>query len=260
MRTCKNFRWMIIPLLFVLLLALASCMNDKVKAPEDQTGSQPAVDVTVGVEKDNHPWFYTGEDSRGKGIYADLVGEIMKDQGLSYRFLELDPVAAREALEAGSINCYLGSLLAPVGEELGLWQSPVLFQSALSLAVPKDSSLSGPADLAGRQIAAAKGGPEERYALILAGKYQADLVTFPSSRDVLADTDQGLSAALAADYAWLKEKGEAWSILESSGDMVKTHCFYTLDQDPCAAKLSEGISRLTDSGRLTEFTALIPQP
>ncbi len=260
MRTYKCHKYILISLLFALVIALASCMNDKVKAPEDQTESQKPVDVTVGVEKDNSPWFYAGEDGKGKGIYADLVREIMKDQGLSYRFLELDPVAAREALEAGSINCYLGSLLAPVGEELGLWQSQPLFQSALCLAVAKDSGLSGPEDLAGRQLAAAKGGSEERYALALAGKYQAFLVTFPSNRDALADTDQGLSAAAVGDYAWLASKGEAYRILAVSGDQVKVHCFYSLDQAPCAGSLSEGISRLTDSGRLNDLAAQIPQP
>ena len=149
---------MLLAVLVFGLLLLTSCMNDKVKAPEDGNVSEKTADIIVGVEGEHAPWFYTDKDGRPAGIYADLFRELSKADGFSYAFVEVGPTAARPALKAGTIHCYLGTLVPPTGESLGLWQSDNLFASALCLAVPKDSAITEPAGIKGKEAAAKTAG------------------------------------------------------------------------------------------------------
>ena len=245
--------------LFSILL-LASCMNDKVMGPESGNVSEETADIIVGVEKEHAPWFRTGKDGKGEGIYADLLREMAKKAGFSYAFLEVDPPAAKAALQAGTIHCYLGTLVPPTGEKLGLWQSDLLFHSSLCLAVPRDSTITEPAGIKGKEVAAVKGTPEERYAGFLSGSYHSVPVTFPSQRDVLKDLEQGLSAAAASDFACIKAEEEDCRILEVSDNMKNAHYFFTLKYDGQAKKLAKALKMIKKSGKLEELAGEIPQP
>ena len=260
MREDKNCKRMLLAVLVFGLLLLTSCMNDKVKAPEDGNVSEKTADIIVGVEGEHPPWFHTDKDGKAVGIYADLFRELSKADGFSYAFVETDPPAARSALKAGTIHCYLGTLVPPTGESLGLWQSDILFDSALCLAVPRDSAITEPAQIKGKEAAAVKGTSEERYASYLAGRYKALPVTFPSRKDVFTDVDQGLSAAAASDYVCVKEKGEAYRILEVSDSIKNAHCLFTLKYDRQAKKLAEALKSLKDSGKLEEIGSSVPRP
>ena len=254
----NQYKYAVLLLLAAGLLFLASCMNDKVLSPEEGTGSQRRADLVVGVEKAHAPWFRAGKDAKGHGIYADLVRELAEKEDLSYVFLEVDPVSAKPALEAGSIDCYLGTLAPAIGEDLGLWQSDPVFQSPLCLAVLQDSAMDGPAGIRDREVAAGRGTQEEGYALSLAGKYGAQPVTFPSERAALNDVEKKISSAAAADYACIRQKEKIFRVLEISDSIQNIHCFYTLNQNECAGRLADGITYLRDSGKLEEIAASIP--
>ena len=256
----KRYTRMLLALLFLGLLLLTSCMNDKVKAPEDGNSPEQTADIVVGVERDHAPWFQMDKDSKAAGIYADLFRELSQAGDFTYAFVEVDPAAARPALKAGTIHCYLGTLVPPTGETLGLWQSDVLFASALCLAVPRDSAITEPAGIKGKEAAAVKGTPEERYASNLAGRYKALPVTFPGQRDVFRDVEQGVSAAAASDYACVKEKGEDYRILEVSDSIKNAHCLFTLKYNSQAKKLAKAIKKIKESGKLEEMKSSVPKP
>ena len=260
MRKERTYRVVTLTVLLLSLLLLVSCMDDKVKAPESGNVSEEMADIIIGVEKEHAPWFWIDKDGKGKGIYADLLREMSKKAGFSYAFLPVDSPAAKAALQAGTIHCYLGSLVPPTGEKLGLWQSDLLFQSSLCLAVPGDSNITEPAGMKGKEAAAVKGTPGERYAVELAGKYHSIPVTFPSQSDVLRDIEQGLSAAAASDFACIKAEGEDYRILEVSDNIKNVHYFFTIKYDGRAKKLAKALKMIRKSGKLEDLAGKIPQP
>lgn len=250
---------MVLAALFLSLL-LVSCMDDKVKAPEGENASEKSADIIVGTEKEHAPWFRTGKKGKGEGIYADLLREMSRKGGFSYAFVEVDPTAAKAALQAGSIHCYLGTLVPPTGEKLGLWQSDLLFRSSMCLVVPGDSPITEPAGIQGKEVAAVKGTPEERYAADLSGRYHSYPATFPSQRDVRKDTGQGLSAAAVLDYACIKAAEEDYRVLEVSDNIKNAHYFFTSKYDGRAKKLAKALELIKESGKLEEIVGRIPRP
>lgn len=187
----------------LLLCLLAGCGSDTAKK-----GSQDA-DYVIGVAPDNAPYYSKDENGKETGFYVNFMKELEESLGkksaFSWRFEEVEPSAARQALSDGTIDGFLGDFALETGENTDrgdkntLSQSKSFYTSKSCILAAPGTKMSRLKNLKNKNIAAKAGTQEAKTAAYFAVKYEGTENAFSSMADIFADVESGYTQAVVLD-------------------------------------------------------------
>ena len=180
-----------------------------------------AEDYAIGTDTAFRPFEWTDETGTLVGIDVDIVNAIAKDQGFDCTIEPLGWDASIAACQAGQKDGMIaGASITDERKASGWVFSDGYYNATQSMAVAKDSDITGFDGLAGKQVAAKIGTMSMDYAQSLAETYGFTVSPFESSPDVYQAVLGGQCAAcfddtpIMADY--IKSNGVPIQLVEGT--------------------------------------------
>jgi polar amino acid transport system substrate-binding protein len=155
----KKINKIVLPILLILVLALAGCGGQQAQTDEKTVWQQikDAGVITVGNSPDYEPFEY--EDGQGNvvGFDVDLLALICEDLGIKYELVPITFENIETAVQTGQVNIGMsGFSITPERQQTFDFSTPY-FSGGQAIAVNPDSGYKTIADLAGKTITAGMG-------------------------------------------------------------------------------------------------------
>lgn len=191
----------------VMLLSLASCGSSKYVIYSDNAFA---------------PFeFYDEESESYIGVDMEILDAIAKDQGIEYEVKNEGFDAAMGAVQSGQADAMIAGMTINDERKKTFDFSDGYFEDGSVMVVAADSTLSSPADLKGKLVAAKKGTTSTDYAESIKEEYGFDLTYFEDSPTMYQAVINGTAAACFEDFSvigWaIKNEGVQLKVV---GDVV----------------------------------------
>ena len=186
----------------ILSLVLAALMCVSLVACGGQTEK---ADYVIATDKGFSPFEFQDADGNIVGIDMDILAAIAEDQGFTYDLQYVGWDAAIAACQAGQANGMIaGASITDERKESGWIFSDGYYDATQGMAVAKDSTVTGFADLQGKKVAVKNGTMSNQYAESIKDEYGFEVVTFSTSPDMYQAVMGGQVEACLDDTPILK--------------------------------------------------------
>ena len=186
----------------ILSLVLAALMCVSLVACGGQTAEK---DYVIATDKGFSPFEFQDADGNIVGIDMDILAAIAEDQGFTYDLQYVGWDAAIAACQAGQANGMIaGASITDARKESGWIFSDGYYDATQGMAVAKDSTVTGFADLKGKKVAVKNGTMSNQYAESIKDEYGFEVVTFSTSPDMYQAVMGGQVEACLDDTPILK--------------------------------------------------------
>ena len=186
----------------ILSLVLAALLCVSLVACGGQTEK---ADYVIATDKGFSPFEFQDADGNIVGIDMDILAAIAEDQGFTYDLQYVGWDAAIAACQAGQANGMIaGASITDERKESGWIFSDGYYDATQGMAVAKDSTVTGFADLQGKKVAVKNGTMSNQYAESIKDEYGFEVVTFSTSPDMYQAVIGGQVEACLDDTPILK--------------------------------------------------------
>lgn len=186
----------------ILSVVLAALMCVSLVACSDTTEN---ADYVIATDKGFSPFEFQDADENIVGIDMDILAAIAEDQGFTYDLQYVGWDAAIAACQAGQADGMIaGASITDERIESGWIFSNGYYDATQGMAVAKDSTVTGFADLAGKKVAVKNGTMSNQYAESIKNEYGFEVVTFSTSPDMYQAVIGGQVDACLDDTPILK--------------------------------------------------------
>jgi polar amino acid transport system substrate-binding protein len=244
-----------LPLLALVILALAACGGSRVGAPIYDTLQQvkAANVLRVGVKADTPPFgFKRGGELAGFDI--DLAYALAQELGIKdVAFVTVTSADRIQKLNAGEVDCLIASMTITRAREHEVDFTIPYFMDGQALLVKADAPIRSYQDLAGRKVGAVRGSTSASNMQQVAPDCQVvQLGGFP---DLLKALDAGSVDAITSDSliltALMRNSGKA-DAYRIAGDRFSTEPYgiaLRQNQSPWRDAVNEAVQKLWENGR-----------
>lgn len=179
---------------FILGFLMANCIGASMQISN-------AADWAVGTDKENKPFNFV-EGGKRVGFDQDILAEVAKDLGKSYKVTAMDFSALVPGLQTGSLDAALASIYVTEARKQVIDFSEPYYQSALGIMVRKDdNSIQAIQDLKGKVVASVTGGGGAKW--LKANMPDNEARLFPSVTELFLELESGRAQAIVFDYPTL---------------------------------------------------------
>ncbi len=244
--------------LLVVLLAVAICLS--FAACGANTNDDGVKKFAIATDKGFSPFEF--QDASGKivGIDMDILAAVAEDQGFTYDLQYIGWDAAIAACQAGQADGMIaGASITDKRKESGWIFSDGYYDATQGMAVAKDSSISGFADLSGKKVAVKNGTMSNQYAESIKDKYGFEVVTFSTSPDMYQAVMGGQVDACIDDTPILKyniKTGElAMKFIEGTENEPAQYGFAIFDasKKELVDLFNAGLKNIRENGKYDEI-------
>ena len=248
----KNFvKILAFALVAVMAVAcFAACSDDK------------AADYVIATDKGFSPFEFQDADGNIVGIDMDILAAIAEDQGFTYDLQYIGWDAAIAACQAGQADGMIaGASITDARKESGWTFSDGYYDATQGMAVAKDSTVTGFADLAGKKVAVKNGTMSNQYADSIKDQYGFEVVTFPTSPDMYQAVIGGQVDACMDDTPILKyniKTGELdMKFVDGTENEPAQYGFAIFDESKqeLVDKFNAGLANIKANGKYDEIIA-----
>ncbi len=230
----------------VMLLSLASCGSSKYVIYSDNAFA---------------PFeFYDEESESYIGVDMEILDAIAKDQGIEYEVKNEGFDAAMGAVQSGQADAMIAGMTINDERKKTFDFSDGYFEDGSVMVVAADSTLSSPADLKGKLVAAKKGTTSTDYAESIKEEYGFDLTYFEDSPTMYQAVINGTAAACFEDFSvigWaIKNEGVQLKVV---GDVVNPGYYgFAVKKDThpeLIEKFNKGLANIKENGTYEKILA-----
>ncbi len=119
--------------------------------------------LTVATESTFVPFEFIGPNGSYQGFDMDLLGEVAKRAGFTYKIQDMDFAGIIPALQTKRIDLAFAALTIRPERRKVIDFSDPYFETGLSILVPADSSVKSMTDLAGKRVASKLGSAPAQF-------------------------------------------------------------------------------------------------
>ena len=229
-----------------MLLSLASCGSSKYVIYSDNAFA---------------PFeFYDEESESYIGVDMEILDAIAKDQGIEYEVKNEGFDAAMGAVQSGQADAMIAGMTINDERKKTFDFSDGYFEDGSVMVVAADSTLSSPADLKGKLVAAKKGTTSTDYAESIKEEYGFDLTYFEDSPTMYQAVINGTAAACFEDFSvigWaIKNEGVQLKVV---GDVVNPGYYgFAVKKDThpeLIEKFNKGLANIKENGTYEKILA-----
>lgn len=230
----------------VMLLSLASCGSSEYVIYSDNAFA---------------PFeFYDEESESYIGVDMEILDAIAKDQGIEYEVKNEGFDAAMGAVQSGQADAMIAGMTINDERKKTFDFSDGYFEDGSVMVVAADSTLSSPADLKGKLVAAKKGTTSTDYAESIKEEYGFDLTYFEDSPTMYQAVINGTAAACFEDFSvigWaIKNEGVQLKVV---GDVVNPGYYgFAVKKDThpeLIEKFNKGLANIKENGTYEKILA-----
>lgn len=221
-----------------------------------------AEDYAFGTDTAFRPFEYTDETGTLVGIDVELLAAIAEDQGFTYTIEPLGWDASIAACQAGQKDALIaGASITEKRQAEGWIFSDGYYNATQSMAVAKDSDITGFEGLKGQSVAVKTGTQSKTYADSLAETYGFTVMTFESSPDIYQAVISGQCAAcfddtpIMADY--IKSNGVPLQLVPGTENEGADYgmAIFDASKQEIVDKFNAGLANIKASGKYDEILA-----
>ena len=189
-------KFLCLMLAVVLCFGLTACGGEETKDGKH---------FAIATDKGFSPFEFQDAEGNIVGIDMDILAAIAKDQGFTYDLQYVGWDAAIAACQAGQADGMIaGASITDERKANGWTFSEGYYDATQGMAVAKDSTITGFADMAGKKVAVKNGTMSNQYAESIKDQYGFEVVTFPTSPDMYKAVIGGQVDACMDDTPILK--------------------------------------------------------
>ena len=266
----KKRKWLFILVCILAAAILTGCSSKEEPkqeaAPAAEATEAPAeeakdsIDYTFGTDTAFRPFEYTDETGTLVGIDVELLAAIAADQGFTYTIEPLGWDASIAACQAGQKDALIaGASITEKRKAEGWIFSDGYYNATQSMAVAKDSEISGFDGLKDQSVAVKTGTESKTYADSLAEKYGFTVTTFESSPDIYQAVISGQCAAcfddtpIMADY--IKTNGVALKLVAGTENEGADYgmAIFNAEKQELVDKFNAGLKNIRENGKYDEI-------
>ncbi len=215
----------------------------------------------VGMDP-SFPPFESPDPASGRpvGLDVDLAEAIAARWGVRAEIVSLGFDELMDAVAAHRVDSAISALPVIPYRTQEVWFSPPYVEAGIVLAVPRGSAIRGPADLAGRRVAAEWGsqGDVEARALQTQLEGNLELVLAESSDAALAVVAAGDADAAIVDAISLALARRAGSELVATGEPLRSDPYVVVapaDAPRLRSAVADALAALAADGTLADLRA-----
>lgn len=239
--------------------ALAGCGNTSDTATDTASNGKTWVIATDTVFK---PFEYTDANGAFVGIDVDIVAAIAEDQGFAYEMKSLGWDASIAACQAGQADGMIaGASITDERKASGWLFSDGYYDATQSIAVAADSTITGFADLAGKDVAVKTGTQGATYAESLKDEYGFNITYFEDSPTMYQAVAGGQTVACFEDTpimaSSIKDGDLALKIVDGTENEGNPYGFaiFNADNQELLDMFNAGLANIKANGKYDEIIA-----
>lgn len=242
----------VIALVLAMVCSMAAACSSGNKTTEDgKTIYKIATDTTFA------PFEFKDKDGNFVGVDMDILAAIAEDQGFEYELQVVGFNAAVQSLEANQCDGVIAGMSITDARKEKFDFSDPYYDSAVTLAVSQDATITSLEELKGQTVAVKTGTEGYDYALSIQDKYGFELVVFEDSANMYEDVKAGNSVACCEDYpviGYAISQGQPFKLL---GEKVQGSAYgFAVAKGANAELLSmfnAGLKNIKESGKYDEI-------
>lgn len=197
--------------LFILFFAFALSSCGK-----KSTGKIQGREIRLGIDRDNAPFSYLDEEKNPAGFDVELIEAIAKREGLTVKFVPMNPSALQSSVVTGTIVGAMGGI--EIREEKQLSFSEPYGSSTLGLLYGKQSSASEQMpSLQGKSILVKEGSGTATFLESIRQKEGFSLLVVQENQDLIREWLAGNGDFIAEDLPVLEAMKEEISKIDEQG-------------------------------------------
>ncbi len=244
--------------LAVSMLAGCGTKTDNAGTNTDTSGKKWVI-ATDTVFK---PFEYTDDSGNFVGIDVDIVAAIAEDQGFEYEMKSLGWDASIAACQAGQADGMIaGASITDERKQSGWIFSDGYYDATQSIAVAASSTITGFADLSGKDVAVKTGTQGAAYAESLKDQYGFNITYFEDSPTMYQAVSGGQAAACFEDTpimaSSIKDGGLDMKIVEGTENEGNPYGFaiFNADNQELIDMFNAGLANIKANGKYDEIIA-----
>ncbi len=242
--------------LLLIVLAVVMCLSFAACTTTED------VDFVIATDKGFSPFEFQDAEGNIVGIDMDILAAIAEDQNFTYELQYIGWDAAIAACQAGQADGMIaGASITEERKNNGWTFSDGYYDATQGMAVAKDSSITGFADMKGKKVAVKNGTMSNQYAESIKDKYGFEVVTFSTSPDMYQAVTGGQVDACMDDTPILKyniKTGElAMKFVEGTENEPAQYGFAIFDsaKQELIDKFNAGLKNIRENGKYAEIIA-----
>ncbi|MBE7020530.1 MAG: transporter substrate-binding domain-containing protein [Ruminococcaceae bacterium] len=242
--------------LLLIVLAVAMCLSFAACTKTEDA------DYVIATDKGFSPFEFQDAEGNIVGIDMDILAAVAEDQGFTYELQYIGWDAAIAACQAGQADGMIaGASITEERKNSGWTFSEGYYDATQGMAVAKDSSITGFADMKGKKVAVKNGTMSNQYAESIKDKYGFEVVTFSTSPDMYQAVTGGQVDACMDDTPILKyniKTGElAMKFVEGTENEPAQYGFAIFDsaKQELVDKFNAGLKNIRENGKYAEIIA-----
>ena len=224
--------------------------------------SQGGADYVIATDKGFSPFEFQDADGNIVGIDMDILAAIAEDQSFTYDLQYVGWDAAIAACQAGQADGMIaGASITDERKASGWVFSDGYYDATQGMAVAKDSTITGFADLSGKKVAVKNGTMSNQYAESIKDQYGFEVVTFSTSPDMYQAVIGGQVDACLDDTPILKyniKTGELdMKYVDGTENDPAQYGFAIFDagKQELVDKFNAGLKNIKENGKYDEIIA-----
>ena len=234
----------------VMCLCFAACSTNN------------TADFVIATDKGFSPFEFQDAEGNIVGIDMDILAAIAEDQGFTYDLQYVGWDAAIAACQAGQADGMIaGASITDERKASGWTFSDGYYDATQGMAVAKDSTITGFADMNGKKVAVKNGTMSNQYAEEIKDQYGFEVVTFSTSPDMYQAVIGGQVDACLDDTPILKyniKTGElAMKFVEGTENEPAQYGFAIFDasKQELVDLFNAGLKNIRENGKYDKIIA-----
>ena len=240
----------------VLCLSFAAC------GETNDVGNVDAKNFVIATDKGFSPFEFQDADGNIVGIDMDILAAVAEDQNFTYDLQYIGWDAAIAACQAGQADGMIaGASITEDRKNSGWTFSDGYYDATQGMAVAKDSTIAGFADMKGKKVAVKNGTMSNQYAESIKDQYGFEVVTFSTSPDMYQAVMGGQVDACLDDTPILKyniKTGELdMKFVEGTENEPAQYGFAIFDEgkQELIDLFNAGLKNIRENGKYDEIIA-----